>query len=118
MPGNVVAISAGFVTHMGIVTAHGTVLTNSSRYGCVCEQSTKAFAAGRPLRMIGYLGNLEPAEVVRRAKSQIGRRYKLFSFNCEHFVRWAHGLRPESGQVWSAVFITMAVLIVATRWAR
>lgn len=118
-PGTVVGVStAPLITHVGIATGQGTVITNSKSSGCVCEQSVEEFAAGKLLKIVGYPGNLEAAKVIRRAKSLIGTRYNLLNFNCEHFVRWAHGLRPASAQIWVAVFVVIAAALVITRWKR
>ena len=50
------------------------------------------------MNVIGYLGNLSPQQVLQRARSRIGETWNLF-WNCEHFVKWAHGLRPRSPQL-------------------
>jgi hypothetical protein len=109
--GTVIAVSAGPITHVGVATDQDTVITNSKGHGFVCEQSIDEFSDGRPVKMVGYPGSLQPVEVLRRARSLIGTRYNLLNFNCEHFAWWAHGLRPTSPQIWIAGIIGLTVLL-------
>ncbi|XP_033112322.1 phospholipase A and acyltransferase 4-like [Anneissia japonica] len=56
---------------------------------------------------VPFLTELSRAEVVERAKSQVGRPFRDSSYelpynNCEHFARWCHG-KAESKQVQNAV---------------
>ncbi len=99
----------GYV-HVGLLgdSVHGcdrTVLEFSASAGGFCERSLAGFADGRQMYVIGYPGNLAPAEVMNRARMLSERPYSLFQFNCEHFVRIAHGLAPESPQVQAWVLI-------------
>ncbi len=110
-PGTVVAASTGLVIHLGIATESGTVLANSKRKRCVCEETVAEFSEGRPIRVIGYLGALSPSDVLHRARSLIGRSYDLIRFNCEHFVVWAHGFTPRSSQVRTALVLGAAVAV-------
>ena len=66
---------------------------------------------------MGYPSNLAPIEVIRRARLLTGHPYSLLGFNCEHFVRIAHGLRPESPQVrgWALLALITAGLALLTR---
>src|SRR5258708_38087806 len=45
-----------------------------------------------------YLGTLPPWRVLARAREIAGRPYNAATWNCEHFVRYCHGLQPESPQ--------------------
>ncbi len=50
-PGDMVAIRFGMVlSHYGIVTQRGTVISNSRKNGGVVEQSLARFADGKPIR--------------------------------------------------------------------
>jgi hypothetical protein len=82
----------GRVDHKGVVT---------DRYGRVVETEASDFAARAvgPVRFVGYLGNLSPDEVLRRARAKIGARYRPLAANCEHFATGVHGLPPESPQL-------------------
>lgn len=122
-PGTVVAIDVGLIEHVGIVTNHivagqPTVISNSFKTGGVAEEPLQSFANGHQVRVIGYLGKLSPSEVVQRARSQIGKAWDLFQWNCEHFVHWAHGLKPKSQQLikWGVVCVLVgSVIWIATR---
>ena len=60
-PGDVVCVRVnGFIQHEGIMTETGRVISNSRRLGCVCEESTRAFAGGRKIELVGRLSNMSP----------------------------------------------------------
>lgn len=111
-PGTVVAVNVGPITHVGVVTDKivdglPTVISNSMRAGGVAEEPLGLFANGGQVWLLGYIGRLSPHEVIERARSQIGKQWNLF-WNCEHLVRWVHGLKPESPQ------LVMGAALVAT----
>jgi hypothetical protein len=74
------------------------VICNSSRFGVV-EQSWDEFQEGQDVKLEGYPGSFPYYEVLRRARSFIGRPYNLIQFNCDHFVNDAHGLPVASDQM-------------------
>lgn len=114
-PGLVVATPAGpagLGTHVGIVTDAGTIISCSLRRGGVAEESPSEFSGGAPITPIGYPGNLPPLMVIARARMKIGTPWKLFSFNCEHFVNWAHGVEVQSPQLRMAVAFLALFAIV------
>lgn len=110
-PGTVVGRPKGrLVTHIGVATDRTvdgwqTVVAACRRRGAVVEQTLPEFARGRQVRDRGYPGTLSPGEVVRRARTLVGRPYRLFGRNCEHVVMLAHGLTPRSRQLrlWSGI---------------
>lgn len=114
MPGTVVSVPfLGVFRHRGIVSDryHGgqpMVISNSPNTGGVTEEPWATFAAGNQVMVDGYPGNLPPLAVVQRARAQIGSRYRLFNWNCEHLVSHAHGLSPRSPQV--AAVVVLAAL--------
>lgn len=115
VPGTVIAVDLGPIRHVGIITdrtIHGwpMVISASKRTGCVTEESVHEFANGRKVHILDIVGNLPWKEVLRRARSQIGRRWDLFLGNCEHFVRWSHGLKPTSPQLWAGIALVVFVL--------
>ncbi len=117
-PGTVISVKVGLVWHVGIVTerridGYPTVISNSQKVGHVAEETLPEFAGAGLVRVLGYLGNLEPSIVLRRARSQLGRGWSLVYSNCEHFVRWAHGLRPVSPQLRAGLAIGSFVLLIA-----
>ncbi len=120
--GTVIGMRFGPFEHIGIVTDTPIagvpgVISNSRARGGVCEESLAAFAEGKPFRVLGYTGSLPGDDVVRRARTMIGRRYKPLRFNCEHFVRLAHGLRARSPQI-ETVAVLLAGAFAAWRLAR
>jgi len=61
----------------------------------------------------GYPGNLPGWEVVHRARSLIGTQYDLLTKNCEQFVTFVHGLKPQSTQLALTVVIALCVGVFA-----
>ncbi|HEX6706061.1 MAG TPA: lecithin retinol acyltransferase family protein [Albitalea sp.] len=81
----------------------------------VSEESMEVFAQGEPLRVEPMTGRFEAAVVLARARSGRHQPYSTLAFNCEHFVRFAHGLPLESPQIRAAVaLVAGAVLFWAT----
>lgn len=122
-PGDVVGayIWVGLVRvlHVGVVSynAHGRgtgVISNSLKHGKVTEERLEEFAKGGEVYYVGEIrGRLAGQTVVRRARSRLGEPYSLFSDNCEHFVRWAHGLTEESPQLQVGVAVGGLLAAVA-----
>ena len=115
-PGDVLAVRVhGVISHEGIVTETGRVISNSRRRGGVFEESVRDFSNGGKLVNKGGLSNLSRESVLARARSQIGRRYHALDYNCEHFVRDCYGLRPHSPQkklaIGAALVAALAVII-------
>lgn len=114
-PGTVVLVPVfGLFDHTGIVSdrrygGKPLVISNSSRSGGVAEEPWDTFAQGGDVSLVGYPGRLPWNVVLHRARSFIGSRYGLMSWNCEHFVRFAHGLKPWSPQV----AVTMGIVFLA-----
>lgn len=102
-PGDVVAIPFGVgLSHYGIVTSRGTVISNSSRHGGVVEQSFEAFAHGRRVRLCERTDPLSAAIAESRARQIKGNSYRLTESNCAHLTRWSHRQKPTTVQVASA----------------
>lgn len=109
-PGTVVAVpfcrNGVRGEHVGIVTevrdrrtGEPTVISASKKLGYVGEEWWSDFSDGQAAQIVPLRGRLASAQVLRRARSQLGRPWRLFSANCEHFVRWVHGVVPKSPQV-------------------
>lgn len=109
IPGSVVSVNLGLITHYGIVSEHDTVISASRKSGKVVEQVPHKFSEGKPITCVGYLGALSPFEVIKRARDKIGEPYDIFRNNCEHFVTSAHGLKSQSPQVARAVLVVGAI---------
>lgn len=124
-PGTVVSVlvfTPWPVRHMGIVTGRRiggrpTVISNSKKVGQVAEESWQDFAGGGAVRVEGYPGRHHHSVVLARAFSRLGHPWRLADSNCEHFVRWAHGVPAESPQVrfGAATALLLAIGAVANR---
>ena len=116
-PGTILSTGRPGFRHYGISTDQyidglPTVISNTGKYVRVVEESLAQFQEQGDLKIEGYWGSLPPQEVLRRAREKLGTRYLLLNWNCEHFVRFAHGLKPESPQVvFVAVMVIGAILL-------
>ena len=98
-PGDVLRVSVyGGIHHEGIVTETGTVISNSRRMGGVTEESVRAFAGLNRITNLGPLSDCPSYSAIYYARSQIGKPYKAFNSNCQHFVRECYRLKPKSHQ--------------------
>lgn len=109
-PGTVLStITAGGIEHFGILTERQlfgqpvTVASASKRRLSVVEEWAMEFSLGAPVYTHGVWSKLSWQQTVGNARSQLGQPYRLFDRNCEHFVRFCHGLPQESPQLASAV---------------
>lgn len=121
-PGTTVRVSNVLYDHVGIlgdrlINGERTVIAFSARAGGFEEQPLSQFGGGRPVILGDYPGGMPPAVVMQRARSRQGQAYSWFTFNCEHFVRYAHGVAIESPQLrqWGGVVGLLGLLIVAAR---
>ncbi len=113
-PGDIVSVRVGAVRHEGIMTEHGRVISNSRKNGGVFEESVRSFAEGRQIKNHGQLRPADPARVLARARSQIGRAYHPYTHNCEHFVRFCYGTSPYSPQkIGGMSLVALAAAIAA-----
>jgi hypothetical protein len=97
-PGSIVAVRQGPVTHVGIVTEWQTVISSKPQKG-IHEETMADFSGGLAVECQGYPGSLPAAVVIYRARSRIGEQWNLVKWNCEHFVRYAHGVEEKSPQL-------------------
>lgn len=116
-PGTTLSTSRLFYRHVGILTdrfANGfpTVISSSGERGTVVEEPLDKFRRAGDIRVDGYLGLLPQDAVLERARAKLGSRYSLVRWNCEQFVRYAHGLNPESPQL--ATMVSLFMLVLAT----
>lgn len=115
-PGAVVSVRVlGPFRHVGIVTDRWRngmpmVISNSRRRGCVTEESWAEFTQGNPERVDATPSCLPATEVLANARRELGRRYDILKFNCEHFVRRAHGVAEESPQLQAVVVAACLVV--------
>lgn len=116
-PGTVIGVRSGLIEHVGIVTDQTiegmpAVISNSYAHRGVREEPLSSFARGRPFRIHKKMSDLPEHEVTARARRMIGRRYDAVRFNCEHFVRVAHGRKPSSPQLHTALALAAGALAV------
>jgi len=116
--GQVVSVSNDGYKHKGLISdrmidGELAIISLSKAANGVLEESLSSFACGRDVTIDGYFGTLSPYDVVRNARALIGTTYDLFSNNCEHFVRKAHGVYIESPQVKGWLLITGFLGLIA-----
>jgi hypothetical protein len=120
--GTVIRADHGFYSHVALLSdeelfGERKVVEFSAAAGGFAELPYSAFANGRRVTVDGYPGSLPPSEVMRRATLKRAQPYSLLGFNCEHFVRYAHGVLVESPQLSKWVFMggVFAVLAMTGR---
>ncbi len=110
-PGTVIEVDYPIFKHYAIVSDRfidglPTLIALSRRTGRVTEEPWTRATAKRRFEISPIAGDLPGDTVVSRARFWMQQgivRYNLLTFNCEHFVRLAHGLPVESVQVRRAV---------------
>lgn len=120
--GTVLRVSHDWYHHVallgdGVIQGEPSVLAFSAQAGGFTEQRFSVFARGRSVTADGYLGGLPPATVMQRARLKQGQAYSWTDFNCEHFVRYAHGVAIESPQLrqWAFLGGVVGFFALATR---
>jgi hypothetical protein len=103
------------IVHFGILTDEETVISASKLRGKVAEELPFEFSWGFPIQVHGRWGNQYWEDTIEIARANLGVEYHLFDTNCEHFVRFCSGLRPESPQLQRVV--GAACLIGLAAWA-
>ncbi len=106
--GDVISIRfAGVLRHYGVVTARGTVISNSRAHGGVVEQTLIEFEAGRRARRDRTETDAHPFEIEARARRALGAGYALAGSNCIDLTRHTHRRRPTAWQVGSATLMAV-----------
>lgn len=120
--GTVLRVSHGFYDHVGLVSdiyidGERAVISFAAATSGLTEEPFSAFSKRRVVYNDGYLGQLAPYWVIARARANHHRRYSWTTYNCEHFVRDAHGLKPESPQLqsWVAMGSIVGFVLAAAR---
>jgi hypothetical protein len=121
--GTVIRVSHGWYDHVALIGDHisngeRTVLAFSAQANGLAEQLYSAFACGRRVTVDGYLGSLPPDIVMQRARLKHAQSYSWTEFNCEHFVRYAHGVPIESPQLRQWTFLAGVLGVVTLAAAR
>lgn len=107
-PGTTLRFKLGDYWHYGILVHQGYVVHNSKRHRRVVKEPFANFAEGRNVEICSEVSSASLELACQRAHRYIGMAYQLFIQNCEHFVRLAHGLDPESPQIQKAVIAASA----------
>lgn len=110
-PGITVKIWLDGYWHFGIVGYGGMVIHNSKTHKRVICEAAQLFAEGRVMHACQDIYSMSPEIALLRAYGAIGGEYRLWTRNCEHFVRWVHNLEVESPQVQRAVLTTAAITL-------
>lgn len=119
LPGTVISVTKlGFVRHVGLVSNHWfggmpMVFASAPLTNGVAEVAWWQFSYGQHVRIEGYPGRLYWWEVIERANNLVGLEYNILVANCEHFVAYCHGLRPQSPQLRRILTAAAVVLRVA-----
>ena len=101
--GDVVAIPFGIgLSHYGLMTSRGTVISNSRAHGGVVEQSLAEFSNGRRIRLCERAEGLDAVVSETRARRAKGSSYHLTEANCAHFTRYSRRQKPTTVQIASA----------------
>ena len=110
VPGTVIAIRYPLYKHFAIISDRiyddlPMLISLSYRTNSVEEEPWPIVTGGRTVEPSNIKGAYSKEIVLSRARNCIDKdiKYELFSFNCEHFVRYAHGLPMESIQVKQAL---------------
>ncbi|QMU60565.1 MAG: hypothetical protein GKR92_02180 [Gammaproteobacteria bacterium] len=111
IPGTVIAIRYPMYKHLAIVSDHimngmPNLISLSFRTNGAEEEPWSTVVGNHTVEQ-SYIQGHHPKEIVLlRARSYINKniKYKLLTFNCEHFARYAHGLSIESIQVKRALY--------------
>jgi hypothetical protein len=114
--GDVVSVRFGVVlSHYGVVTSRGTIISNSRLHDGVIEQHPADFATGRQIRLHRRYSRLDGHLVEGRARRQLGRDYDLFGSNCGHLVRHAHRRKPTPMQIGAATVRALGDMLSSRR---
>jgi len=110
-PGTVIAIRYAMYKHFAIVSdriSHGMpkLISLSYRTKGIHEEPWHVVAGKRRIETSLIKGSYPKEVVLSRARDCMNKniKYELLTFNCEHFVRYAHGLPVESIQVKRAFY--------------
>ena len=114
--GTIIATWIGPVEHFGFVcgyTAWGEpIIASISMRAGYTEVPLTRFAEAQGKYTCDYPSSLSEYEVLARAYSVANEPYNLTTWNCEHFVRYAHKLPLQSPQVARAALVAFAAVAI------
>jgi len=124
--GDVIYVNRGLYQHYGIYNNDDSVIHFSPDQGkeisaenaYIRETSLSEFLSGGDLEIDHSVKPVFPAEdIAHRALRLVGtnlKKYKLLSFNCEHFAFWCATGKLKSKQVEKGATIVGGVTLAAT----
>lgn len=109
--GSVISVRYPLYKHFAIVSDSSTngkpnLISLSYRTAGVLEEPWELVVGNRHYECSQIKGADTANVVLKRARSYIDTeiKYNLLAFNCEHFVRLAHGLPMQSKQVQKTIY--------------
>ena len=114
--GEIIAAILPFnIEHYGVATEFGTVVSASMRTGIVLEEDIEVFSGGYLIVSKGYPSNLNPSEVLYKARTAIGQKWDFFINNCQHFATSCHG-QKNSPQLTAAISLGVIFGLIIVVW--
>lgn len=114
-PGDIVATDFGLYEHWSIVTdkicdqGKYMLISATKRNGTVREEPWDTVTQGKKTIISDALPIGTVEEMLQKARTQIDIwKYAVTGNNCEHFIKWASGVKVSSTQVVSGVTLGTA----------
>lgn len=111
--GAIVVTQIGPIEHVGLVVGYTRlgepIVASISLWRGFVQETLSQFANAQGTYKANYPSHLSGNVVVARAYSVAKKQYHLLNWNCEHFVRHAHGLPLESPQIAKAILAASAI---------
>lgn len=105
-PGDIVVTTFGMYQHWSLVSDRKgpdgdyMLISATKRNGTVREEEWSVVTQGKPTYITRYRSEKPLTDVLETARGQIDEwHYSVARSNCEHFVKWATGLKLSSRQV-------------------
>ena len=100
--------------HYGIADGNGGVIHASKIRGVVHDKSLEKFEKRGSAQIDNSITSNDLHAAYQNAWSAIGEPYDFLSHNCEHFVRWAHGLPKECRQLQRRLIVAGGISLAKT----
>jgi hypothetical protein len=121
--GDKIAVKRFGYTHEGIYVGqgafHGRDVVHNDKGGGVVLTTFAEFSRGSPVYLSKRVTEnyFQQQAIANRAFSLIGRKFDLFTFNCEHAANLAQRGRQESPQLQGVLFLLafMSLVLIAKR---
>ena len=99
--------------HQGLVCGYAAdgepMIMSISLWKGFATESLCQFMGPQGLAEASYPSRLQSEQILSRARSVSHRPYDLGRWNCQHFVRFAHGLSVQSPQASAAAKAVLAI---------